>query len=987
MTFTEAVSGPAGAPIPVHTLNASRSVAGQKWVVGRGPSPAPIMILDSYPGKDEAERGLAHIGRVASSFRKLVVKAAIDEKSIYWTYVVKYRPEKSTKRSDVSADDIERCREVFEKEIEKVKPKYIITTGSVALKYFMGRHYSVDDFKACLLHPPGRDFRIFVMADPSICVSSPELVDDVLKDLKFFREIFVDPVGFTSRLSPAQYSTIGDIATLKSFVDWQLSQNFTLYSVDCEWGMGNFKTGLFRSMQLCWTPRQAVYIRFLAPGGAWGFDAPEQVVYAELRRLLNRPEVRYIGHNISEDFLWMQRIGLEVIGRCVFDTMYAAHLCNEYETVGLERLSVRYTPLGRYDLALMQEIREKEIDVENRGYIDLSDEVIIPYGCTDVDVVMLTYPVFKERLKEQNLEQLYYEEVLPVATDVGIELKASGLPMDVVRLEELTQTYNKRYESMRNDLKERMKADAFARFIQAAGKVQLDVVLEATSLYANTISPDKFEEYIRAKVTALQWSSLEPFVKHLKNCSYAPKVDQTYDSDEAGDDMGGFNINSPDHLEVFLFRVLGLTPLKSTGKPSCSWSRVLMMPVDRQKTYRPSTDSQTLEILRDDDPLVQEIWRTKKVGNIIKSFLRKDHQGLHKYIHTDGRLYYDISFLTETGRGRTWSPNAQNWPKKADAVMKEIFGKDNMPPSIRSCVIAPEGYVLLEADYIAAELFVAAYLSGDTNMIGALTSPDPNYVMVMRGNALMAVRESTLKPEERGMVVIDDKGQPVRPKRDLHWEMAEEVANKIREALDKDKDRVAAKSGNFGIPYGMIARTFARKVRAETGQPYSEEEAEKFIEGHKRKFPQLHDYLEQQERIVYSEVGGGVSTNAYGRKRRFYLGPEFCDLSEKQQSRLTGALGRESRNFPIQSYVGDSINVACVLFTRLRNHMKLQTKLLLILHDALLFLVPESEVETVKKLVATCMSDATVHNTLGGVFRLDTEIEIYKRWTEKIKHK
>jgi hypothetical protein len=65
----------------------------------------------------------------------------------------------------------------------------------------------------------------------------------------------------------------------------------------------------------------------------------------------------------------------------------------------------------------------------------------------------------------------------------------------------------------------------------------------------------------------------------------------------------------------------------------------------------------------------------------------------------------------------------QNWPKKAEGYMEEIFGKDNMPPGIRTIIVPAPGYVLMEGDFVQAELFVLAALSGDQNMMSALTTP------------------------------------------------------------------------------------------------------------------------------------------------------------------------------------------------------------------------------------------------------------------------
>ena len=67
--------------------------------------------------------------------------------------------------------------------------------------------------------------------------------------------------------------------------------------------------------------------------------------------------------------------------------------------------------------------------------------------------------------------------------------------------------------------------------------------------------------------------------------------------------------------------------------------------------------------------------------------------------------------------------NSQNFPKKAEGFFGEIFGKDNVPPVIRTVVVPPPGMVMMEADFQQAELFTIASLSGDPHMIDMLKTP------------------------------------------------------------------------------------------------------------------------------------------------------------------------------------------------------------------------------------------------------------------------
>ena len=64
----------------------------------------------------------------------------------------------------------------------------------------------------------------------------------------------------------------------------------------------------------------------------------------------------------------------------------------------------------------------------------------------------------------------------------------------------------------------------------------------------------------------------------------------------------------------------------------------------------------------------------------------------------------------------------QNWPKRAEGVIGEVF-KNNMPPSLRTIVVPPKDWVMIEGDYSTAEIVTLAHLSGDPNMLKVVNTP------------------------------------------------------------------------------------------------------------------------------------------------------------------------------------------------------------------------------------------------------------------------
>ena len=92
-------------------------------------------------------------------------------------------------------------------------------------------------------------------------------------------------------------------------------------------------------------------------------------------------------------------------------------------------------------------------------------------------------------------------------------------------------------------------------------------------------------------------------------------------------------------------------------------------------------------------------------------------------IWPDCKLHSSFLPLTSTGRYKSANPNSQNWPKKADSYLIDIFGEGKVPPSLRTIVKPPNGWMMMEGDFCQAELFTMANISGDQNMIRLLTTP------------------------------------------------------------------------------------------------------------------------------------------------------------------------------------------------------------------------------------------------------------------------
>ncbi len=220
---------------------------------------------------------------------------------------------------------------------------------------------------------------------------------------------------------------------------------------------------------------------------------------------------------------------------------------------------------------------------------------------------------------------------------------------------------------------------------------------------------------------------------------------------------------------------------------------------------------------------------------------------------------------------------------------------------IRKAFIArDENHVLVSADYSQIELRIVAAISGDANMCDAF-----------RNNI------------------------------DIHTATAAKVYNVDVDAVTKEM-RYKAKSVNFGIIYGQGAFGLAENLNI------SRTEAKEIIDNYKKQFTGIPKYMDAQ--INHAKEKGYVET-LMGRKRW---------LKDIHSANFTvrGFAERNAINSPIQGTAADMIKLAMIAIHRELRKRNLRSKMVLQVHDELVFDAHKSESEELKDLIITAMQNA-----------------------------
>ncbi|HEX9107053.1 MAG TPA: DNA polymerase I [Longimicrobiales bacterium] len=245
----------------------------------------------------------------------------------------------------------------------------------------------------------------------------------------------------------------------------------------------------------------------------------------------------------------------------------------------------------------------------------------------------------------------------------------------------------------------------------------------------------------------------------------------------------------------------------------------------------------------------------------------------------------------------------------SDPNLQNIPIRTEQGAELRKGFVPDDGFVFLSADYSQIELRILAHMSGD-----------PVFVDAFR----------------RGV--------------DIHRQTAALMFNVSADDVTSQM-RGAAKTVNFATIYGIGPHALAGKL----GTSYAEAKA--FIEEYFRRFPGVRQYLDTQ--IEFARKHGYIETIS-GRRR--YI-PE---LKAKNFSiRQFGE--RVATNAPVQGSAADVIKLAMIDIQRELQRRGARTRMLLQVHDELLFEIPREEVEEMKPLVKERME---------GAFRLEVPLEV-----------
>lgn len=340
-------------------------------------------------------------------------------------------------------------------------------------------------------------------------------------------------------------------------------------------------------------------------------------------------------------------------------------------------------------------------------------------------------------------------------------------------------------------------------------------------------------------------------------------------------------------------------------------------PLKTTKEGNASVDAEVLEALDDDEyPEIKLIQTWAKYSKLVSTYAVPLQE-----VHPDtGLIHTELkTCFTNTGRLSSANPNLQNIP----TANNDKHAKQG--EQIRQCFVARKGHKLVCADYSQIELRVLAHISGDRTLVDAFNAG------IDAHSATAASMFGTSEAE------VGEK----------EWKLF----------------RYRAKRINFGLVYGMTNIGLSKQLKIDP------DEAQELVERYFSVLPGVEEYIENEKAFVRKH---GYNETLWGRR--------VYQPGVKGNRAMQGHAERAGINAPIQGSASDLLRLAMGKLPGEIAKAGLSAKMLLQVHDELVFEAPDDEVEETSALLKRVME--TAGDGVDWMVPIVAEVEAGTNWNE-----
>lgn len=575
-------------------------------------------------------------------------------------------------------------------------------------------------------------------------------------------------------------------------------------------------------------------------------------------RFLTHKNAEFVWHNIKHDAKMIYHWLGVWLGPNHDDTLcWALGLTEKGNQTGLKYLSRQYCNAPFYEEAL-----DEWLDRQNINYGHIRPDVLAEYGCLDVFYTYLLKQILPELCVKEGTSYLV-QNVLKPAQMAFAQIEYAGVLIDTEYASQLEEKWTPLIETAIEDCQKYAKAQGFPRDEGVVGGQVVREICECVPM-------DMWSDLAGVSVASYRKTLREgrghnPACTVCNNRRYVRKIDPT------------LNVHSPKQMHHFCFDMLGMEQ---------TW--------EGRKTNK----------------YFWEINQNHDFAKLVKSYRELDYlnrnivKGFGRFVRADGRVHCSFALWgTVTGRLAVRDPAMQTVPKHSA----------NAKP-VRRMFLPDPGCVVVDVDYSNLEMYMAAHLTGDENLLNAL-------------------------------------------QKDIHKTTAAAMYMKAYEEV-LDAERQSAKPVNFGAGYNIKAKKLSRDKNLVNITGGEASKAQEFLDAFWNSYS---SWDTARKGWIEEAVANCELTTEMGRKRRWSL------ITQDNLWKVEN----QACNFKGQSMASD------LCLTSLIQLQKELTergwgRVMLTVHDSLVFSIKREFVHEAIPLIREIMTTPVFDTTVP--FKVDVTI-------------